>query len=313
MPRPRKNIDPDYCVKEYLSGRSIQDIARQLKVSATRVKGELVDAGVGLRTRSEISAATMQQRKAITKNMEGAVVRDYAEGMSCLAVAKKYGVQRSAVAKTLSEHGVHVRNGSEASKLRMSKLSPGERSALASAAHDAIRGTKKSFATKVRNAIAKQAAQSGASWIEEMVCSDLKSCLIHPIPQLAIGPYNCDLACHPVAVEIFGGHWHFSGRHLSRAHERIKYLGNAGWHVLMLIVNESSTPAYRYTIKTGDYIVSYIQEARANPSSPREYRVVNCCGETLAAGRCNDDHISIIPAFTNRRNPTTGRYERVPR
>jgi hypothetical protein len=239
------------------------------------------------------------------------LVREYRAGRSVLDLSRQLGVSRNVIDRRLIGAGEQLRTMSEANSVRMSKLSAVERAALAANAHDAIRGTKRSFESKVKNAIAKMASGAGMSEIEAMVSSDLKSCCIDTIPQLAIGPYNCDLAAFPVAVEVFGGNWHFSGRHLARTEERIRYLGDAGWHVLMLVVCEGK-PRYTYGLDTGNYLVSYIKEARSNPSAPREYRVIDCRGNTLSAGRCDDDHISIKPAFANSRNTASGRYDRIP-
>ena len=64
---------------------------------------------------------------------------------------------------------------------------------------------------------------------------------------------------------------------------------------------------------TADHLLTYLQRADSHPAVPRQYWVVNGRGELLASGGCDDRHISVIPAFTNRRDPATGRYERVPR
>jgi hypothetical protein len=240
------------------------------------------------------------------------VVNQYSAGRSILDISGEFSVSRNVIERRLIQAGVQLRGQSEASIVRMSKLTKDQRLALAANAHNSIRGTKRSFETLVKCAIAKQASQSSVSEHEQRIMHALRGQGIDPIPQLAIGPYNCDLACYPVAVEVFGGQWHFSGRHLARAEKRIRYLGNAGWHVLMLVVDEG-VAHYRFGADTADHIATYVQQARSNPSGAREYRVIDCRGHTLAGGRCDDDHISVIPAFANRRNVDSGRYERVAR
>ena len=116
---------------------------------------------------------------------------------------------------------------------------------------------------------------------ERVVFESLRAYGVKPIPQLAIGPYNCDLACHPVAVEIFGGNRHFSGRHLARAEKRIRYLGNAGWHLLMLVISN----ACPWTSDTANHLIAYLNLADSDPSAPRQYRVIDGCGELLAGGQ----------------------------
>jgi hypothetical protein len=115
------------------------------------------------------------------------------------------------------------------------------------------------------------------------------------IQQQAIGPYNCDLGAFPVAVEIFGGNWHFSGAHLARSEERTRYLLNAGWHVLMV----QATANHPIDAATADYIAVYVKEARRDLSVLREYRVIRGAGETIAGGSANDEHISIVPTLKN--------------
>lgn len=238
------------------------------------------------------------------------IVNEYSAGRSVLDLASQLGVSRNVIDRRLKSRGITPRGGSEASFIRMSKLSAEERSALAANAHAAIKGTKRSFETLVKCALAKQASRSSMSEIEEKVCAHLRRFGVDPIPQLAVGPYNCDLACYPVAVEVFGGHWHFSGRHLARSKKRIRDFGDAGWHVLMIVINER-VPCYRFSDDTADYIAAYVQEARRNPSIEREYRVIDCRGKTLVAGRCNDDHISIVPPATYGRNANSRSDERI--
>jgi very-short-patch-repair endonuclease len=237
------------------------------------------------------------------------LVSEYRSGRSVLDLSREFCVSRPTVTQRLVKAGVKLRTISEQNIISFDRIGPERRAAMTRAAHDAVRGSTKSFESLAAAAISKQRTLSSVSPVERKLMADLSKCGINAIPQLAIGPYNCDLACHPVAVEVFGGHWHFSGRHFARAQKRINYLGNAGWHVLMVVVG--NTAAYRYSDITRDYIASYVKAASSDPSTAREYRVIDCRGDTLAAGRCDDDDVSIKPAFRNRQNPATGRYERV--
>ena len=238
------------------------------------------------------------------------LVREYRSGRSVLDLARECGVGRPTVTQRLVKAGVVIRSIGEQNLISFDRIGPERRAAMTKAAHDAVRGVPKNFEGLVKAAITKQRTLSSVSPLETRVMEDLRGRCIDPIPQLAVGPYNCDIACHPVAVEIFGGGWHLSGRHLARAEKRIRYLGDAGWHVLMLIVGINANP-YIYRDDTCDYLVSYINEARRNPSARREYRMVDCRGETLAAGGCDDRDVSIKPAFRSRRDLSSGRYERV--
>lgn len=307
MPTKPIPLDLDYIVNQNRAGFTMNDIARELGVGGETIRRRLIKNGI-----KPIIHKT--KKTHVTDAFADEAVERYEKGESELSLANRFNTSRVAISGLLRRRGIKRRTASEQGLIRMANMTPEERSALASKAHDAIRGTKKSFSAKVKNALAKQASLSGANETEFFVASDLRNLGIHPIPQLAIGPYNCDLACHPVAVEIWGGHWHFTGRHIARTEERIRYLGNAGWHVLIIIIAERhSSRRYSYGADTGNYMASYINQASSDPSVRREYRMIDCRGETLAGGCCDDDDISVIPAFTSRRNPTTGRYERVPR
>lgn len=312
MAAPKAKFDVDNCFKDYCSGFSFNDLAGKYGVSGETIKRRFIERGFKLRSRTDALAISGKKRRVITTEIGAAIVSAYSSGESCLSISKRVGISRPAIVDHLNRCGVRIRGGSDAGAIRMSRLSDAERSALAANAHAALRGTARSFSAKVANAIAKQSSMSGASATEIVVLSMLRKAGVNPIPQLAVGPYNCDLACHPVAVEIFGGHWHFSGRHLARAEERIRYFGNAGWHVLMLVVNDN-VRAYTIGGDTADHLIAKIQQSSSDPSAPREYWVIDCRGNMLAGGRCDDDNISIKPAFTHRRDPATGRYERIAR
>src|SRR5690606_37643437 len=111
----------------------------------------------------------------------------------------------------------------------------------------------------------------------------------------AIGPYNCDLAVHPVAVEVFGGGWHWHGAHYARAEERFRYIMNEGWYVLVVVVGFNGR--FPLTPAVGDYVASEIERARRDPSLVGQYRVVWGAGEFSTGGRLEDDHFSIEPPF----------------
>jgi hypothetical protein len=72
------------------------------------------------------------------------LLKRYRSGESEQQLAQSYGVGRSIIRRILTENGVQPRGIGEAQLLRMQRLSPEERQALAAAAHAAVRGTKQS-------------------------------------------------------------------------------------------------------------------------------------------------------------------------
>jgi len=155
----------------------------------------------------------------------------------------------------------------------------------------------------------RQAKATHVSEIELELAGMLSERGIETTPQLAIGPYNCDLAARPVAVEVFGGHWHWHGHHLARVEERFRHLMDAGWNILVIPVNFSSP----LTAAVADYAASYIKATRRDPPAICEYRVVWRAGEFATSGCADDDEISIEPPFRSARDPATGRYKTVAR
>lgn len=235
----------------------------------------------------------------------------YLAGESENALAKSFGFSRQVVRRILRQGGIERRGRSEAEALKWARMSPDQRASQVAAAHEATRGSTKSFDSLCRAALSRQRLQSHATDAEWEFARLLANRGLATIPQQAIGAYNCDLGAFPVAVEIFGGNWHWHGRHLARTPERIRYMLDSGWHVLM--VHAWPDAGYPLGDEVADHVVAYVEAARRDPAARREYRVIRGAGEILASGSADDDEVSIEWAFTNRRNPVTGRYESVPR
>lgn len=295
------SLDVDYIVQEYRSGRAANDIARELGIGANTVLRRLHDAGENLR------ANAFQPRVSIPIDE---AIEFFKAGIGVGGIADHYKVSPSAVARIFKANGVKLRNRSEQQAARMARTSPNDRSKAAKAAHDAVRGMKRSEEELAKRALTREARQTHVSAYEKRLAAMLRKRGVDPICQKAIGRYNCDMAVHPVAVEIFGGGWHWTGAHFERTEDRLRYFLDSGWHVLMIHIESRRAPL---TAAIADYIVSYVEKVRSDPSTIREYRVVRGAGDLLASGRADDDKLSIIPAFTSARDPITGRYKRAAR
>lgn len=233
----------------------------------------------------------------------------YEKGMSENAIAKKLKIGRRVIRNRLLYAGIHIRSQSEAESLKWSQMSIAKRRRQVSAAHKAAKGRIVSFDEKYQRAFTNQQNLNHVSSNEILLSNLLELRKIKTIPQFAIGPYNCDLAANPVAVEVYSGHWHWYGRHLRRVEERFNYILNAGWFIYVVAISKS----FPLTDDVVDYLASYIKSIRRNKPSRTEYRVVWGAGKYIASGSLNDNHISIIPPFTNTRDVTTGRYKSIPR
>ena len=237
------------------------------------------------------------------------LIRKYLAGQPENALALEFGVSRNVIRRHLLENDITPRGLSESQFLRAAQRTAAERKANAAAAHIAATGREKSFAERCLTAQTRQANGVHISHHERTLAAMLTARGLDFIQQQAIGPYNCDLAAHPVAVEVFGGHWHWNGDHLRSTPKRFDYILNAGWHILVIPVTVSSplTPA------VADYVTSVIEETRRNPPPRCEYRVVWRAGEFVTAGSLDDDDISIEPPFASGRDPATGQYTTISR
>lgn len=224
------------------------------------------------------------------------LVKRYLSGESEYGIANKLGVSRSVIRRRLLERGVEVRGRSEAGAARAARMTPEERMAQVAAAHEAKRGTPNPHESLVQAAKTRQRRGIGISKTEAEFAKLLEDRGVEFVQQLAVDTYNCDFAIHPVAVEVFGGSWHWYGDHIAQAPERTRHFLNVGWHVL-IVTDYGGVPL---TGETADYVVSFVQLARAHPSIRREYRVVRGRDEVLASGSIDDDEISIEPAFRGR-------------
>ncbi|MGH6628386.1 MAG: endonuclease domain-containing protein [Burkholderiales bacterium] len=58
----------------------------------------------------------------------------------------------------------------------------------------------------------------------------------NPVPELAIGPFNIDLAIPSlqVAIELDGGDWHFTGKTRQRDAVKESLLRSQGWLILRI-------------------------------------------------------------------------------
>jgi hypothetical protein len=291
------NVDIDYLVKEYLSGTPAYHIARQLGISGQVVLRRLREAGISIRD--------PRIKHVPTDN----ILALYQSGMSCNQVAKTFGVSRRLIEARLNAYGVVIRGRSQAEGLKWQRMGPAQRHRQTQAAHWAVLGTKHTWIQLCQRAERKFLRQRPDSPLEIRLHDWLEERGLDTTYHLNIGPYNADLAAAPVAIEVFGGNWHFSGHHLAKTEKRFRYLMEQGWHILC-VCHMAQRPM---TIETAHYVAAYVHTLRRNPPTVCEYRVIRGAGETLAAGSVYDEQISIIPTLKNVRDPRTGRYQSVPR
>lgn len=240
---------------------------------------------------------------------EDHLIERYLAGESELSIANRLGVSRPVIVRRLEQAGVERRNRAAAMKQRMANSSPEQRAAWAAAAHDAVRGSVQPEEKLARAALTRQRNATFGSYLEEQFAMMLTERGVEFVLQHAIGRYNADFTTGPIAVEIYGGKWHFSGNHLERAERRLRKFADEGWHVLAIIASTD----YPLLPESADYLVGWLEQAKADPSAPREYRVVRGAGELVSAQRLDADEITVIHPRAGARDVTTGRYYSVER
>lgn len=185
------------------------------------------------------------------------------------------------------------RSISEAKRLWNDQIGADGRQRNTAAAHAAVLGVPRTIEDLSRRAIGKERTQAHTSDIERTLGAMLTERSVTFTFSKAVGPYNVDLAAAPVAVEVFGGGFHGSGRHRARFEKRSRYLFDAGWHLLIIWVDSQRHPL---GIDAAEYVVAFLEHTRRDPATIREYRVIRGTGEEIVRGCANDDHIAFKPA-----------------
>lgn len=281
--RPYLNLDVDYLIKEHSAGRTIIDLAAELGVKDETVANYIRRAG------GKIFRST-------TRIDESAVISFYQSGNSENATAKRFGVSRNVVRRILTAHSIPIRSRSAAESLKWSRMTPSERAKQVSAAHAASKGREVTIRERKLRAKVREERMTHQGAGELFVYAALVDAGYSPIRQKAVGIYNCDMTVDSVAVEVWGGGYHFFGEHAARNEERTRYLFDRGFHVIAI----TTLNRIPITQETTDCVVRFIEAARRDPAMVRQYRVIRGAGELLAAS-CADSHqIPLEPTFGRR-------------
>lgn len=301
MSRKIDIMDIDNLIKRYGTGESIKNMARELGVSTHVIRNRFSKAGVIMRPSGRLAKVypSLDEMLAI-----------YNTGIGIKGIVAKLGTSSGYVKRTFKLAGIKIRNPHEQQLERMRRASPEERQRLTKAAHDAVRGKKRDEALLIKSAITKYEGKIMLySPYEEALAKILRDRSIDFVQQYPIASYNCDFMINGVAVEIFGGGWHFHGTHAARFAERTKKILGAGHSIIFVVVDQW----HKIDAAIADKIISEVNILSRDKTGPRQYRVIWRTPDLVTGGSADDANIAIVYPFTNRRDPTTGRYERVPR
>ena len=198
------------------------------------------------------------------------------------AIADKLGVNRGSIRRRLLQAGVVCRGRSESMYVRMSRLTPEERQALTRAAHDAVRGKKRSSEDLVKRAKSREWGIPNLPGYERDIFEEFVRRDIDFIPQKAVGKYNLDfLVFGRIAFEVFGGGWHFYGAHAQRFRSRDKFIRDSGYIPVYCVVMREGLDAGAVC----DYLVSLFEILSSDPASTSEQYVIRGDGQSFPLSR----------------------------
>ncbi|HEY7036407.1 MAG TPA: hypothetical protein VH482_34075 [Thermomicrobiales bacterium] len=277
----------DAAIADYVSGTTLADVARRHRVHSGRLSAELKRLGIFRGHKGR----TAPDRLALPT---AEIAARYVAGESEKDLAAAFATTRGTIVRRLADAGVERRTMAEAIGLGFSRMDPEERMRFTAASHAASRGKPKSFETKCLMALTRQRRQLHASPAELLLHRWLLDLGVETTPQLAVGPYNADLAAFPVAVEIYGGHWHGYGRHAARAPERLRHFLDRGWSVVVVHVDGRKWPL---SMGAAEYLAAYLKQSRGEPTLRREYRVIRGTGQEMPTRRDELDDLPFVPAL----------------
>lgn len=288
MTRPLDPANIDHAIELYLAGKSLQQIKAATGVTTNALWRHRTRRGIPPRREHRISVSVEN------------IVDSYLAGESELRLSQRYEVSREVIRRRLLEENIEIRSWEEAGRTRARRMTPEQRKAQATAAHEALGGSHRSYESLVTAAQTRERKGLCGSPGERFVYNALLYANLGPVPQKAIGKYNVDIAVAPVAVEVLGGSWHLAKRHHV---VRTPYILDQGWSLLFVWNYEGRSTLTR---EGTDYVVAYCHEVRGHPTLVGEYRVIAGNGELLARGRLEGDQFTLVP-------PPRGRLDTRPR
>lgn len=185
----------------------------------------------------------------------------YEQGESVLALSHAFDVSRDTITRRLIASNVRLRSVSEANLAWAQRATIEQKRSRVKAANQAWRGTKVSEETLKLKAQRVEERQYNTSPEELILQRWLADRGFASHTQKAIGPYNVDLAVGSVALEVYGGHWHGSGRHQRRWPKRRDYIMSQGWSMVIIW----TTLGHRLSEPVADRLASILED---DPSTP---------------------------------------------
>ena len=255
---------------------------------------------VGARTGFEVENVTIRWNPSDLNHL----IALYQSGESIKALADPLGISRTTLRKAFAQAGVQIRTASEQERIKWSRMTGDQRAQQVAAAHDAARGSKRSYA-QIRKRVATDArkglAYHNVGWGEVELGKAFTKTGHKVRHQVNILKYLCDLTVDGVPVEVTT-----TGPRRRENLGKISDLLHVGlgmWWVCL-----SKTPTLDC-----EKLIADFDAFRGDPSFRSQARMVWGDGQLAATYRLDNDKLTEVISYENRRNPANGRYERVPR
>lgn len=241
-------------IRDYANGISAARIARSFGVTTTTVTRILKGAG---------AMQSLGRGDQMRRADEQTIICEFNRGMKPHEIITKYGVSKSALYAILNRAGVDLRGHVE------------ERKTIAQLTHLAKIREERGICNKSESLFQSFLSEGG----------------FNSKAQVALGTGVIDfvIPTHSVAVEIsLRGTFN---KYVSEGWfiDRIKNCANRGWHCYIFGGQESSD----INADTVKDIFAWLEFLNRSPASRRQYRVVWCGTNLLAAGCSDDNHITI--------------------
>lgn len=272
MDKARRDDD---IINLYRSLVPMEEIANRFGISSATVHHTLKRHGVRaltLKERSELGA--LKSRCGITSEIASEIVSRYRSGESTNALSKRFGISRRAIDRQLRKSGIQTRTQSESAALTWEAIRTldGGIARQCGAAWDGRRAGSDSVAVRTARAVAIQARGLKVFRHEAELAGALRQRGFPCTQQLAVGPYNLDIAVDglPVAIEVIGAPpWEFRKIKLR---QRTEYLLDLGWLVIFVRYHRRIRPVV--IDHAAQQLVAYLDLARKDKTVFGQYGMV---------------------------------------
>lgn len=279
----------DY-IRRYMAGETAEKLGQELQVKGETFARWLRQRNIKTRTKAESRELTTLPHASLQE-----IIRRYVAGESVLAIAGMLGVSRSAIHRRLRQAGVIARNMHEAQLARWVGIDDVDRrKRQVAAANAAARGRKRSPCELMLQAASRQANLLNTFPTEDALASSLRSLGVDIGQQVAVGPYNLDLAFTGtrIAMEIEGGRA-FQTRNVGRYLKRMKYIVDHAWKILIIYTRHVPLRFPAATHKA----LAFRDLAGGPKTADCQYGVIRGDGESYSIPSCQFHGFARVPGF----------------